>query len=278
MKLRGRRVRILTWVLACLIGVLGISTSGIFLAEKIITGSRPDEVIGFCEEVDCAMLDAKIAEEEAAKKAAASGVIYLTFDDGPSEYTARLLDVLSQYDIKATFFVTGRGPDELILRMFNEGHAIGVHSWSHNYSHIYANVENFWADILAVQARIKSITGEEAKLLRFPGGSSNTVSRKYDGGAKIMSFLARDALARGLYYFDWNVDSKDAGGAKNAEEVLANVTGAINHPGDFVVLQHDTKDYSVAAVEGIIQYGLANDFLFDKLSPESYAARHGVNN
>lgn len=206
------------------------------------------------------------------------GTIYLTFDDGPSEFTAGLLDMLAKYDVKATFFVTCRGDDAMILREYNEGHAVALHTCSHNYASIYTGTEAFWADMTAVQDRVERITGFKSFLMRFPGGSSNTVSRRYDGGRRVMSTLVNEAAARGFTYFDWNVDSKDAGGAKSADEVFANVTSALKVGGNSVVLQHDVKDFSVAAVERIIQYGLENKFFFEKLDANSFSAHHGVNN
>lgn len=207
-----------------------------------------------------------------------SGTIYLTFDDGPGVYTAELLDILAHYNVKATFFVTGAGPDEILLREFQEGHAIGVHTASHRYDYIYRNTGNFWADFNEILGRIERVTGESTRLARFPGGSSNTVSRNYDGGTKIMSVLAGEMTERGFSYFDWNVDSKDAGTARTAEEVFRNVVEKLKVGGDSVVLQHDIKKYSVEAVPMIIEYGLSNGFRFEKLTTDSYSARHRINN
>ncbi|MBR0431544.1 polysaccharide deacetylase [Candidatus Saccharibacteria bacterium] len=207
-----------------------------------------------------------------------NGVIYLTFDDGPSEHTARLLDVLKKYNVKATFFVTGSGSDEIIRREYNEGHAIGLHTFSHNYSYIYQNMDNFYNDMTRVQNRVESITGYKSNLIRFPGGSSNTVSAKYDGHTRIMSRLVKDVVSKGFFYFDWNVSSNDAGGAKTAYEVYNNTISALKNNGVSVVLQHDTKGFSVDAVEAIIQYGLANGYTFRKLDQYAFGAHHGVNN
>lgn len=207
-----------------------------------------------------------------------NGRIYLTFDDGPSEYTTTLLDVLNKYGVKATFFVTGYGEDELIRREYAEGHSIGLHSSTHNYSWIYTNLDNYFTDLNAVGERVRSITGQQSHIMRFPGGSSNMVSRLYDGGQRIMSTLVDEVSRRGYVYFDWNVDSDDAGNAKTADEVFRNVTNAIHDGGEYVVLQHDVKPYSVEAVERIIQYGLEKGFVFSRLKEHSFNAHHGVNN
>lgn len=206
------------------------------------------------------------------------GTIYLTFDDGPGPYTASLLDVLKKYNIKATFFVTGAGEDDLIAREYNEGHAIGLHTSSHNYAYIYQNINNFFVDLYKIQDRVKNITGATSFLLRFPGGSSNTVSRRYDGGVRIMSKLVNEVAKRGFTYFDWNITSGDAGEATSTEQIYQNVINNLKEGGSSVVLQHDVKDFSVAAVESIIRYGLSQGYVFDKLDSSSFAAHHRINN
>lgn len=205
-------------------------------------------------------------------------VVYLTFDDGPSaENTGRLLDVLKKYDVKATFFVTGNGPDELIKREFDEGHSVALHTNSHVYSYVYSSVENYFDDLNAVSNRVERITGQKPTMIRFPGGSSNLVSADYDGGIHIMSILTEEVEKRGYQYYDWNVSSGDAGGTYTSDGVYNNVISTLKE-GSSVVLQHDIKDFSVDAVERIIQYGQANGYTFEKLTPASPKAHHGVNN
>ena len=206
------------------------------------------------------------------------GRIYLTFDDGPSEYTSSLLDVLNKYGVKATFFVTGYGDDAVLRREYDEGHAIGLHTHSHNYSYLYANTDNYWEDLNAVQDRVQRVTGQKTFLMRFPGGSSNMISAVYDGGISIMSILTEDVSDHGYTYYDWNVDSDDAGRASTSDEVYDNVTRALNIGNEYVVLQHDVKSYSVEAVERIIQFGLERGFVFSKLREGSFTAHHSVNN
>ena len=214
--------------------------------------------------------------EEQIKKGAR--IIYLTFDDGPGQYTDKLLDVLKKYDVKVTFFVTGKGSDSIIKREFDEGHTVALHSYSHDYSKIYKNVDAYFNDLYQIQNRVKKITGEESKIIRFPGGGSNTVSRKYDGGTHIMSKLAKEVQNRGFYYFDWNVSSGDAAAkAISSDQVYKNVIKSLKE--DYsVVLQHDIKGFSVDAVERIIQYGLANGYTFERLTETSPGAHHGINN
>ncbi|MBR5027367.1 polysaccharide deacetylase family protein [Candidatus Saccharibacteria bacterium] len=208
----------------------------------------------------------------------ASGTIYLTFDDGPSQYTARLLDILKKYNVKATFFVTGRGDDSLILREHNEGHTVALHTFSHDYAYVYQSEENFFEDLYRIQNRVKNITGVAPTLIRFPGGSSNTISANYDGGQRIMSKLVKSVQEKGFTYFDWNVSSGDAGGATTSDAVFNNVVNALKNGGSSVVLQHDIKGFSVDAVERIIQYALNRGYTFAPLTASSFTAHHGVNN
>ena len=204
-------------------------------------------------------------------------IIYLTFDDGPSIYTSKLLDILKKYNVKATFFVTGSGSDSLIKREYDEGHTVGLHTNSHVYSKIYTSIDSYFEDLYAVQARVERITGYKSYIMRFPGGSSNTVSANYDGGTKIMSALTKEVENRGFTYFDWNVSSGDAGSTTSSDGVYRNVVRGLGASSS-VVLQHDIKSFSVNAVERIIQYGLNNGYTFKPLTSSSYTAHHRVNN
>lgn len=204
------------------------------------------------------------------QKQAGERVIYLTFDDGPSDYTAGLLDTLKKYDVKATFFVTGKGSDAIIKREHDEGHTVALHTYSHNYSSIYASQEAYFNDLYKIQNRVKNITGETVTLIRFPGGSSNTVSHIS------MRALTKEVEARGFKYFDWNVSSGDAGGTTTSDGVFNNVTSTLKS-GSSVVLQHDVKKFSVDAVERIIQYGQANGYTFLPLDSSSPGMHHGTN-
>lgn len=206
------------------------------------------------------------------------GTIYLTFDDGPWTDTGALLDVLKKYNVKATFFVTGNGDDAIIKREYDEGHTVALHTWSHDYSYVYSSVDNYFADLYQIQERVKRITGYTATLIRFPGGSSNTVSRRYDGGTRIMSKLVNEVTSRGFTYFDWNISSGDAGNTDVTYQVYANVIENLKVGGDSVVLQHDSKTFSINAVESIIQYGLNNGFSFERLTADSPTMHHHVNN
>ena len=202
-------------------------------------------------------------------------VIYLTFDDGPGPYTRQLLEVLEEYNVKATFFVVSGKYDYVIGEIAQAGHSIGIHTATHDYSAIYASEDAYFADIYLMQAIILEQTGEETTLMRFPGGSSNTVSRFNQG---IMTRLTQAVTEAGFQYFDWNVDSNDAGGARSSQEVFENVVNGIGDREISIVLQHDTKQFSVEAVEEIIVWGLENGYVFLPLEPESPTSHHRINN
>ena len=203
-------------------------------------------------------------------------VIYLTFDDGPSQYTAQLLDVLDKYGVKATFFVVNTGYTDLIADEYKRGHTVAVHTACHDYDTVYASEDAYFADFSKMQQIIDDKTGGyETTMFRFPGGSSNTVSRFNPG---IMTRLTQDATARGLQYYDWNVSSGDAGETTSTDQVYQNVIDGCSSHNVSIVLQHDIKGFSVAAVERIIQWGLANGYTFLPLTPTSPKAHHGINN
>ncbi len=202
-------------------------------------------------------------------------VIYLTFDDGPGPATSDLLDVLKKYNVKATFFVVNTAYIDTIKRVAEEGHAIGIHTTTHQFKEIYSSEDAFLRDLYNMRDIIADITGQTTTLMRFPGGSSNTISSFNPG---IMTRLTQKVVDLGFQYFDWNVDSNDAGGAGTAYQVFQNVTRGIGNKQTAIVLQHDIKRFSVNAVERIINWGLSNGYTFLPLSPNSPGAHHGVNN
>ena len=203
--------------------------------------------------------------------------IYLTFDDGPGPYTGQLLDILAEYDVKATFFVTGADSDyfDMIGRAYNEGHTIGVHTYTHNYRKIYQSERNFFEDFCKVEELIYEQTGSYTKICRFPGGSSNTVSSFNPG---IMSRLVTIMNDMGYCYFDWNVSSGDAGETNSTRDIIYNIKSGCSQNVLNVVLQHDIKDYSVNAVEDVIIWGLNNGYTFRALDETSWGSHHSLFN
>ncbi len=184
--------------------------------------------------------------------------VYLTFDDGPSAETDRILDILKEYNVKATFFVIGKTDENSVKayqRIVEEGHTLGMHSYSHQYAQVYASQEAFEDDLTSLQDYLFSITGMESTFYRFPGGSSNKVSKIP------MSDLIQCLKERNITYFDWNVSSGDASGTQlSSQTIINNVMNGINgaHK-NYVVLFHDSaaKKTTVDALPEIIEQILA---------------------
>ena len=204
-------------------------------------------------------------------------VVYLTFDDGPGPYTKRLLDILDKYNVKATFFVTGQklGYKDMIGETYRRGHTIALHTYSHEYS-IYRSEETYFADLKKIEDICVAQTGVKPNIVRFPGGTSNTISRNYC--KKIMTTLSKSLGYRGYFYCDWNVSSGDAGGAKTKDEVANNVINGIKRNNVSIVLQHDIVSFSVDAVEKIIVWGLANGYTFLPMNESTPMYHHKPNN
>ena len=206
-----------------------------------------------------------------------AGTVYLTFDDGPSANTEHLLDILDAYGVKATFFVTNCNEDYTwcIGEIARRGHSVGIHSATHDYNAIYQSEEAYFADLCRMQEIIFEQTGEYAKLVRFPGGSSNTVSRFNPG---IMTRLTNDLNDMGYAYFDWNVSAADTASDATRYTVIENFKESVPKHDYSVVLQHDTNAFSVDAVEEILSWGIKNGYSFRALDLTSPAVHHSVAN
>lgn len=222
--------------------------------------------------------EAKVTRQVKVNERSKNGTIYLTFDDGPQSGTTNvILDILKEEGVKATFFVTNKGPDDLIKREFDEGHTVALHTATHDYSIVYASNESYFEDLYSVQNRVKRITGYESKIIRFPGGSSNTVSRKYTPG--IMSYLTQEVQNRGFRYYDWNLSSGDAaGGSPSPDDIYNNVVSHLSHDRVNMVLMHDIKTYTRDALRRIIQYGKENGYHFEAITMDTEMVTQRVNN
>lgn len=195
--------------------------------------------------------------------------VYFTFDDGPSQYTDSILYYLDKYNIKATFFVVPDNSEECARRMkkiVDAGHTIGVHSATHDYKQIYADVEAFLTDFKICYDRIYEATGVKASLFRFPGGSIN------DFNEETRNAIIAEMTRRGFVYFDWNVDSNDAGGA-DWTEMYVGVLDQISNTNRAVVLMHDRDDRynTVLVLEDIIKALLADErgYKLDRLTEKT---------
>lgn len=166
--------------------------------------------------------------------------VYLTFDDGPSANTEKILAILDEYQVKATFFVTGR-EDEASLKLYKEitdrGHTIGMHSYSHKYSILYRSLWSFRRDFNRIQEKIKQVCGIKCRLYRFPGGSSNQVSDTP------MTEFIRYLNEKNVTYFDWNVECGDASSKQFTTDMMVeNVMNDVVKHRTSVVLMHDASD------------------------------------
>lgn len=185
--------------------------------------------------------------------------VYLTFDDGPSIYTNDILDILKEYDVKATFFVVGKTDEASIdsyKRIVEEGHTLGMHSYSHRYNEIYKDMNSFKRDFAQLQEYLYDVTGTWSRFYRFPGGSSNSVS--IVDMTELITYLNEQDIT----YFDWNISSGDAsGGYISAKDIFKNCTADLEYYNTAVVLLHDasTKKSTVEALPMILDYILQMD-------------------
>ena len=207
-------------------------------------------------------------------------VVYLTFDDGPSAHTQEVLDILDTYSIKATFFVTGINPDylDMIGECYRRGHTIGMHTYTHDYAQVYASVDAYWEDLGKISDVVREQIGYVPCFVRFPGGSSNTVSANYTTG--IMSELSQELPANGYQYYDWTASCGD--GAEHTADELVECTKA-DTAYDYttiVFLMHDgaEKATTVEALPRIIEYFQEEGYSFAPLDRHTPPAHHGIGN
>ncbi|MBQ9097340.1 MAG: polysaccharide deacetylase [Clostridia bacterium] len=271
-KFASRKIKRIKWMLRILavviiLACIGLSAWLIYNAKNpqpqpelphtetpvIETGA---EVPDYPEKADITSF--LIADESMGKKA------YLTFDDGPSENTGALLDILKTYNVKATFFVTGEAAERnpnLLIRIHNEGHSIGNHSNTHVYDYIYDNPDSFWLEVTGAQTILENILGADntQKLFRFPGGSF---------GEKKAQFIPL-IESMGYKYVDWNALNGDAeGGDFTAEKSMEYIKEQCADTGNVIVLMHDAKNKTVTVetLPQIIEYLKSEGYLFDKIT------------
>ena len=238
---------------AVLIGLaLGI---GVLLLAARSAGEdpRPSEIPTSAEEVSTADAEQK--------------TVYLTYDDGPSAMTAEVLDVLKEKEVPATFFVigatTGRGM-ELYRRILEEGHALGLHSYSHRYGQIYESAEAFLADYGRLSDHIETVTGVRPDICRFPGGSVNNLA-----APEVLKEIKADLSREGIVWFDWNALAKDDGAeAAPAEEMFENILESAGDREKLVILLHDDALRTTAAecTAMLIDHYRELGYTFEKLT------------
>lgn len=202
--------------------------------------------------------------------------IYLTFDDGPCAYTKTVLETLKTYNVKATFFVTNQFPSyvHLIKDEYEQGHAIGVHTYKHDYS-IYSSIEDYVQDFNKMNEIIEKYTGKKSSIFRFPGGASNTISANYSIG--VMRALATKMSEDNYVYFDWDVSSGDASGASK-EKIFNNIVKGVSSCSRCVVLMHDINARTVSALGDVLAELTKRGYKFGTLSIDSPTCHHGIAN
>lgn len=216
-----------------------------------------------------------LAKEDTGKK-----VMYLTFDDGPSQHTQQVLDILDEYDAKATFFVTNEFADyvPLMKEEVNRGHAIGVHTYSHDYAQIYQSSEAYFADVAQMQKVIQAQTGKPASFLRFPGGTSNTISQRFCNG--IMSELSEQVTQQGYAYYDWNATNGDGDTGLSAASLVETAKREIGEQDVVMLLMHDGagNGETVKALPQILSYCREQGYEFRVIDETTPQFHHHINN
>jgi peptidoglycan/xylan/chitin deacetylase (PgdA/CDA1 family) len=209
--------------------------------------------------------------------------VYLTFDDGPSENTPAVLDILKKNNIKATFFVVYNKSQDYYKQIVAGGHTLALHTYTHDYSKIYISEQAYFDDLKKISDYVKSITGIESKLVRLPGGSSNTVSRHYSTG--IMAKITADLTQKGYHYFDWNAQCNDSTNASISPElILTTIKGFTVTDGHekpyIMLLMHDggAEKATVKALQSIIDYYRSLKYNFEKVDDTTPAVHQPVQN
>jgi peptidoglycan-N-acetylglucosamine deacetylase len=214
-------------------------------------------------------LEVAEANKIASTNNATDKIAYLTFDDGPSDNTIKILDILKKNNIKATFFVNGNpNRKDIYKRIVTEGHTIGNHTYSHDYAAVYKTIDGFNGDKQKLEDFIFSITGVKPQILRFPGGSNNQVSYRY-GGVNFMDKLTNYEKQCGVKYFDWNVDSTDASVlTQDKDKIIAEVLNGSKNKKQAIILMHDSmpKTTTALALPDIIKGLQDQGFKFSALS------------
>lgn len=259
---RMKNVIILTisiWMIASLVAIIILSAAVVHLNGKInrLSESVHSSQKNVMKETDTeSVVNSKVTDTQlevsryenvetgidSADNKAENGdthKVYLTFDSIPGENTDKILDVLKQYHVKATFFVTGDksdGAKAVYKRIVKEGHTLGMHSFCNQYSTIYASTEAFEKDYNKLSAYLKKVTGEDSLYYRFPGGSSNQISNVN------MAEFVHVLNEKNISYFDWNVSAGDTSGDYTVDDIVNNVTDGIENYKTSVVLLHDGED------------------------------------
>ena len=262
-RFQRRKARVLAITLFALIA--GFASG----AQPRVTGCSTQDLTPVPDTSGFSPAAAVFAPEDGGGEQPPEKWVCLTFDDGPSKTTPDVLAALKDAGVHATFFVVATGYNEKYLPLLTEasaaGHQIALHSASHEYSDIYRSSEAYWADIGLLKERIAPyVDTESIRYLRFPGGSTNTVSRRY-GGKGLMQQLKAEAEQKDFQWVDWNVCAEDAvGGHPSADTIYRNVVRETGEQTHCIVLMHDsaTTRTTAEALPDIIRWYADNGYTF----------------
>ena len=206
-------------------------------------------------------------------------IAYLTFDDGPSKNTNKILEILDKYNIKATFFVVGPSyylKNEYLKKIVSSGHQLAIHSYQHNYNYIYSSKENYIKDFNDCLNWIKNITGITPKIYRFPGGSSNTIANK-----EFIKSIIKELNELGFIHADWNVDTLDSYVKNDQTKIINNALTALkrnennNHYYQTILMHDDiNKSASINALPTLIEKLISKGYHFETLTENSKIIKH----
>jgi peptidoglycan/xylan/chitin deacetylase (PgdA/CDA1 family) len=240
--------------------------------EKNIDVSRLPEYVTRYPELYAPEINSGGEEKDASgslssdnEQGVAKKIAYLTFDDGPSEQTATVLDILKEEGIHATFFLVGEEitaeTEEIVKRMVEEGHTVGLHTYSHDYEFIYRSVDNFLSDYEKLYRRLFEVTGQKTSIFRFPGGSTN----RY--GKAVISTLKKEMERRGFCFYDWNVSAEDMVGTPTRYSIRSNIFKDVFRYDEPVILMHDAaaNALTVSMLKDIIEEIRKGGYDFDTL-------------
>ena len=243
------------------LATLVVLLAGVVLAAMLVLLSGIIHLLYHREYAETDTPNDCFAVSAATGETALPKIVCLTFDDGPSKNTRPILEILDKEQVPATFFVCAQDANEKYLPLVADiaaaGHQIALHSATHQYSKIYASTDAFWQDIRTLRQALEPYVDVAAiDWLRFPGGSTNTVSHRY-GGNGIMKALKAQAEDKGYHWIDWNVCAEDATASHpDAAQILRNIRRDADGQDTCVVLLHDTKatGQTVKALPDMIAY------------------------
>lgn len=192
-------------------------------------------------------------------------VVYLTFDDGPTIITNKILDILKENNVKATFFVVGKeieGREDTMRRIYKEGHGIGLHTYSHNFKKIYRSNSSFIDEMDCVAEKVKEVTGYSAHAIRYPGGSCRHLNKE----------MLDELHACGYKVFDWNVNLCDGIDPKlSPEKLIENSKKCKGGCYRRIILMHcnSNNGNTIKALPELIQYYRGNGYIFLPITDET---------